>query len=245
MTAIIIDDELHCREVLQMLLELHCPQVQVLALCASAAEGKDAIAVHQPAVVFLDIEMPGGNAFEMLAELDELNFQIIFTTAYDQYAIRAIKYSALDYLLKPIDGNELAEAIDKASKSTNTTEQLQLQQLQASLLQPKDDFKLIIGTSEGSFFIAPMDILYCEGQSNYTHFYLTRDRKMLSSKTLLEYETLLSQHHFFRVHKSFLVNLKHVEAYKSISGTVLLNTGQQVEVSRRRKEALLNALFNK
>jgi two-component system LytT family response regulator len=245
MTSIIIDDELHCREVLQLLLELHCPQVQILALCANSAEGLLAIKTHQPQLVFLDIEMPGGNAFDMLSELNELNFQIIFTTAYDQYAIRAIKYSALDYLLKPIDGNELAEAIDKASKNSNTTQQLQLQQLQASLLQPKDDFKLIIATSEGSFFIAPSDILYCEGQSNYTHFHLTRDRKMISSKTLLEYETLLAQQHFFRVHKSYLVNLKHVEAYKNVTGTVLLNTGKQVEVSRRRKEALLNLLFNK
>src|SRR5215218_7996466 len=117
-TAIIIDDELHCREVLQLLLELHCPHVQILAVCANAQEGIAAIKNKKPTLVFLDIEMPDCNGFDMLNGLEDLTFKVVFTTAYDQYAIRAIKYSALDYLLKPIDGDELKLSVEKAMNQT-------------------------------------------------------------------------------------------------------------------------------
>jgi|688.fasta_scaffold64598_2 two-component system LytT family response regulator len=245
MTAIIVDDELHCREVLRIMLEMHCPEVKVLQECEDGFKAIDAIQLHSPDVVFMDIEMPGMNAFDTLQKLDEINFQIIFTTAYDQYAIKAIKFSALDYLLKPIDADELIAAVTKASEEKEKVQQVQLQQLQHSLQNPGNDFKLMIGTNEGPYFIPTDDILFAEGQNNYTHFHLSRQRRLVASKTLLEFENLLSDQGFLRVHKSYLVNLKYVERYLSKNGTLLLTDGIEVEVSRRRKDEVLNSLFNK
>jgi len=245
MTAIIVDDELHCREVLRIMLEMYCPEVKVLQECEDGFKAIDAIELHSPDVVFMDIEMPGMNAFDTLQKLDEINFQIIFTTAYDQYAIKAIKFSALDYLLKPIDADELKAAVTKASEEKEKVQQVQLQQLQHSLQNPGNDFKLMIATNEGPYFIPTDDILFAEGQNNYTHFHLSRQRRLVASKTLLEFENLLSEQGFLRVHKSFLVNMKYVERYLSKNGTLLLTDGNEVEVSRRRKDEVLNSLFNK
>ena len=244
-TAIVIDDELHCREVLQLLLELHCPQVQLLAVCSNAQEGIKAINEKKPSLVFLDIEMPDCNGFDMLNMVEDLSFKVVFTTAYDQYAIRAIKYSALDYLLKPIDGDELKLSVEKAMQQTETLQQIQLQDLQQNLLHPQSDFKLILTTSDGPFYLSPSDILYGEAHSNYTHFYLTRQRKMIASKTLLEYEMQLAAHGFLRVHKTYLVNMEHADKYNSTRGMLRLHTGQHIEVSRRKKDLVINALFNK
>jgi len=245
MTAIIVDDELHCREVLRIMLEMHCPDVNLLQECEDGFIAIEAINRYHPDIVFMDIEMPGMNAFDTLQKLDKIEFQVIFTTAYDQYAIKAIKFSALDYLLKPIDADELIAAVDKASEQKVQVQQVQLQQLQHSLQNPDSDFKLMISTNEGPYFIPTDDILFAEGQNNYTHFHLSRQRKLVASKTLLEFENLLSDHGFMRVHKSFLVNIKYVERYLSKNGTLLLTNGNEVEVSRRRKDEVLNSLFNR
>jgi two-component system, LytTR family, response regulator len=245
MTAIIVDDELHCREVLRIMLEMHCPDVDLLQECEDGFIAIEAINRLNPDIVFMDIEMPGMNAFDTLQQLDNIEFQVIFTTAYDQYAIKAIKFSALDYLLKPIDADELIAAVAKASEQKVQVQQVQLQQLQHSLQNPDNDFKLMISTNEGPYFIPTDDILFAEGQNNYTHFHLSRQRKLVASKTLLEFENLLSDHGFMRVHKSFLVNFKYVERYLSKNGTLLLTNGNEVEVSRRRKDEVLNSLFNR
>lgn len=245
MKTIIIDDELHCREVLQMLLEIHCPQIKVLATCANGKEGMLAIADYKPDLVFLDIEMPVMNAFDMLQKFDEIPFNIIFTTAYDQYAIKAIRFSALDYLLKPIDGEELATAVLRAEKQQTKVQPQQVQQLKYQMQQPGSDFQLIIHTSDGTYFIPPDEIIYCEGQSNYTHFFLTRSRKMIASRTLLEYENLLTAQGFFRIHKSYLVNLNYIEKFNASKTMVRLRDGNELDVSRRRKDDLINLLFNK
>lgn len=245
MNAIIVDDELHCREVLRIMLEMHCPEITLMRECEDGLSALDAIAALQPDVVFMDIEMPGMNAFDALQQLKEIKFQIIFTTAYDQYAIKAIKFSALDYLLKPIDADELKAAVEKAAGEILPVQQVQIEQLQQSLLNPHNDFKLMISSIEGPYFVATDDIIFAEGQSNYTHFHLTRNRKIIASKTLLEYDNLLVEQGFMRVHKSYLVNLKFVERYLHKNGTILLKDGLEVDVSRRKKDALLNALFNK
>lgn len=245
MTAIIVDDELHCREVLRIMLEMHCPDVDLLQECEDGFIAIEAINRHNPDIVFMDIEMPGMNAFDTLQQLDNIEFQVIFTTAYDQYAIKAIKFSALDYLLKPIDADELIAAVAKASEQKVQVQQVQLQQLQHSLQNPDNDFKLMISTNEGPYFIPTDDILFAEGQNNYTHFHLSRQRKLVASKTLLEFENLLSDHGFLRVHKSFLVNLKYVERYLNKNSTLLLTDGSEVEVSRRKKDEVLNRLFNR
>lgn len=245
MKAIIIDDEFHCREVLRMLLAMHCPQVEVVAECTNGAEGKVAIEAHKPQLVFLDIEMPVMNAFEMLEAFEEIPFGIIFTTAYDTYAIKAIRYSALDYLLKPVDGTELEAAVEKAAKAQAQVQKQQILQLQYQLTRPESGFQLIIHTSDGTYFIPPKDIIYCEGQSNYTHFYLTRSRKLIASRTLLEYENLLTAQGFCRIHKSYLVNLNCIENFNASKTLVRLSTGEALEVSRRKKDELLNLLFSK
>ena len=186
MNAIIVDDELHCREVLRIMLEMHCPNITIMRECEDGLGALNAIATLQPDIVFMDIEMPGMNAFDALQQLNEIKFQIIFTTAYDQYAIKAIKFSALDYLLKPIDADELKAAVEKAADEILPVQQVQIEQLQQSLLNPHNDYKLMITSIEGPYFVATDDIIFAEGQSNYTHFHLTRNRKIIASKTLLE-----------------------------------------------------------
>ena len=185
------------------------------------------------------------NAFDMLQQIPAINFQVIFTTAYDQYAIRAIRFSALDYLLKPIDADELKQAVKKAAAEIQFIEKTQVEQLKHNLADPAEDFKLIVSTSEGSFFIPPADIVYCEGQSNYTWFHLTRNRKMISSKTLKEFENILVEHKFVRIHKSFLVNINYIEKFSAAKTAVILTDKTSLEVSRRRKDEVVNALFNK
>lgn len=245
MKVIIVDDEIHCRDVLRILLEMHCPGIEIVEECEDGYCALAAIEKHNPGIVFMDIEMPGMNAFDTLQKLSVINFHIIFTTAYDQYAIKAIKFSALDYLLKPIDADELVAAIKKATNQEQHTQLQQVQQLQHHLEQPAEDFKLIITNTEGSFFIPPAEIIYCEGRNNYTCFFLTRGRKILCSKTLKEFETMLCSHGFLRIHKSLLVNIHFIERYSSAKIAVILKDNTELAVSRRRKEEVINALFNR
>ncbi|MES2775799.1 MAG: LytTR family DNA-binding domain-containing protein [Bacteroidota bacterium] len=245
MKAIIVDDELHCREVLRILLEMHCPEIEVLQECEDGYIALEAIKQHEPEIVFMDIEMPGMNAFDTLQQMTDINFNIIFTTAYDQYAIKAIKFSALDYLLKPIDADELVAAIAKAKLQAQPTQMQQVEQLQHHLQQPEEDFKLIISNAEGSFFIPPAEIIYCEGRNNYTHFFLTRDRKIVCGKTLKEFENILCSHGFLRIHKSLLANMQFIERFSASRTAVVLKDSTVLEVSRRRKDEVVNALFNR
>jgi two-component system, LytTR family, response regulator len=245
MNAIIVDDELHCREVLRILLSMYCPEVNLIQECADGYEAIVAIETDKPEIVFLDIEMPGMNAFDTLQQIKTINFQIIFTTAYDQYAIRAIKLNALDYLLKPIDADELKAAIEKAKLQAEKPKMQQVLQLQHQLKQPEEDYKLIISNAKGNFYIPPSDIMYCEGRNNYTHFFLTRNRKIVCGKTLKEFEILLCSHGFIRIHKSLLVNIQFIEKFSPAKHAVVLNDDTMLEVSRRRKDEVLNAIFNK
>jgi len=247
MKAIIVDDEKHCRESLQAMLRMHCPDVQVAAVCPDAMTAITTIGTHQPDLVFLDIEMPRMNAFDLLQKLNSIDFEIIFTTAYDQYAIRAIKCSALDYLLKPVDADELKQAVDKLkNRPRHNMEKEQLQQVVSNLSNTaQQDFKLIIATLDGNYFLLPDEIIYCEGNDNYTHFHLTKGRKLVSAKTLKEYEEMLAEQGFLRIHKSYLVNLKYAVKFSKSNSTLILQDYTTLEVSRRKKEAVINALFNK
>jgi two-component system LytT family response regulator len=188
-STVLVDDEISALRTLSGMLEQYCPQIKIIAHASSVSDGVQIIERHKPELVFLDIEMPpGGTAFDVIKQTSSLHFGVIFTTAYDQYAIKAIKFSALDYLLKPIDADELIAAVTKASEEKEKVQQVQLQQLQHSLQNPGNDFKLMIGTNEGPYFIPTDDILFAEGQNNYTHFHLTRQRKLVASKTLLEFD---------------------------------------------------------
>jgi two-component system, LytTR family, response regulator len=244
-TAIITDDELHSRAVLRLLLEMHCPQVRVIAEYENADDLALALEKQQPHIVFLDIEMPGTNVFDMLGGLKKIDFAVIFTTAFDHYAIKAIKFNALDYLMKPVDADELQASVEKAVKRPAPPDKKQIAGVQNQMTGNASDFRLSVPTAEGHYFIQPEDLYYCEGQSNYTKLYLTRGRTVLCAKTLKEFEDALQSHGFMRVHKSILANLRYVDKLLPGKYIAVLHNGTQIEVSRRKKDELFNALFNK
>jgi two-component system LytT family response regulator len=242
--AIIIDDEAKGRQALKQKLADYCPQVNVVAEATNGEEGIEVIEQHHPQLIFLDIEMPRMNGFEMLNNIKEKNFQVIFTTAYDQYAIKAIRYSAFDYLLKPIDIEELRSAVDKVSNAENIDTKKQAELLQQNISHPKKLLnKLAIPTLDGLFFYNIADIIYLEAQSNYTNLYFTNKIKVTASKTLKEFEELLPTDMFFRPHHSYLINLNYIKRYiKGDGGQVELENGAYIDVSRRKKEEFLKAI---
>jgi two-component system, LytTR family, response regulator len=243
-TAIIIDDEAKGRLALREKLSAYCPQIKVLAEAANGAEALLLIQHHQPQLVFLDIEMPRMNGFEMLNELPEKNFHIIFTTAYDQYAIKAIKYAAFDYLLKPIDIEELRTAVSKLDNTKTNQTKKQVELLRENMQEPKKQLnKLAIPTLEGLLFYDIGDIVHLEANSNYTNIYLANKTKITASKTLKELEELLPENIFFRTHHSYLINLNYIKRYiKGDGGQIELQNGIYVDVSRRKKEEFLKVI---
>jgi two-component system, LytTR family, response regulator len=240
--AILIDDEVHCLDTLSILLNENCPQVEVMHRCGSAKEGLVAIEKYQPTLVFLDIEMPLMNGFELLEMFPELPFAVIFTTSYDQYAIKAIRFSALDYLLKPIDPKELMTAVNKAATLKNTPTSGQLKMLIDQLHYRENGFtKFAVPTAEGFEMIPAETVIRCEADDNYTHLFLKNKNKITACRTLKEMEEQLSDFKYFvRVHHSYIVNLNEVDKYiRGEGGYLIMSDGTTVNVSRSRKEALL------
>ena len=243
--ALIIDDEKHCSDNLQWQLNQYCPEVEVTSICNSAEKGLDEICHQQPQLIFLDVEMPGMSGFEMLEKLKEISFDIVFTTAFNQYAIRAIKFGALDYLVKPIDKDELRVAIDKVIKRTNGETLKQLTALLTHIRKSNDlSFqKIALPTLHGYELIPLNNIMYCESKSNYTNIYLNNSQQILVSRTLKDIEELLNAEPFFRVHNSFLVNLQYAVRYiRGEGGSLVLNNDITVPVSRNKKEELLTLI---
>jgi two-component system LytT family response regulator len=239
--AILVDDEKHCRETLSIQLGKYCSEVQLLAQCSSAVQGLEAIAQYQPDVVFLDVEMPKMNGFEMLQQFSHISFDVIFTTGYDAYAIKAIRFSAIDYLLKPIDKEELRKAVGKVRQKTshNLNQQLDilLQRLGTRQVPLQ---KIALPTLDGFELVLIENILHCEADSNYTHVVLKHAKKVLVSRTLKEIEELLDGHAFLRVHHSYLVNLNEIVRYiRGEGGYVIMSDNTSITVSRSRKDALL------
>ena len=242
--AIIVDDEPHSCKVLSTLLERYCAEVKVLAVCHSAEEGLAAIQQYQPRLVFLDVEMPRMNGFEMLEQLPEINFDLIFITSYDQYAIKAFRFSAVDYLLKPIDRTELQKAVRKVMAHSPKQLSQQLDILLQKINSSASTYKLALPTMEGLQIIPADDIVYCESDSNYTTIYLKNKQKVVVPRTLKEIEELLEDHPFVRAHHSYLVNLNEISKYvKGEGGYLVMNDGSQIDVSRSRRELLLKKLL--
>ncbi|MDB5239560.1 MAG: LytTR family two component transcriptional regulator [Spirosoma sp.] len=242
--ALIIDDEPNSAETLRLWLS-HLPRVEVVDVCTSAYAGLTAIQDKQPDVVFLDIEMPYLNGFDLLASLPTVNFSVVFTTAYNHYAIRAIRFSALDYLLKPIDLDELQRAVDSARQRKEARQTTQQYRVFFDNLKNQSQAlnKLTLATQEGYLFVPIGEIVRCESDRNYTQFHLTNGRPVLVSKNLGEFEELLTDYNFFRVHNSHLVNLGHVRRYlRTEGGQLELTDGSIIDVSRRRKDELLARL---
>jgi len=239
--AIIIDDEVHCIKTLAMLLKEYCPEVKVMKQCGDAKEGLAIIEELKPDLVFLDIEMPVMNGFELLEQVTDIAFEIIFTTSYDQYAIKAIRFSALDYLLKPVDPEELQRAVNKAGQRRHNQFPQQFEILLQKLHQPVSPVqKIALPTMEGLQMIPVSSIISCASDSNYTLFFLKNMQKLVVSRPLKEMEEMLEEYHFLRVHNSYLVNLNEIDKYvKGEGGYLVMTDGTNIDVSRSKKEVLL------
>lgn len=244
--AVIIDDERIGRETLIRLLEQYCPNITVVATADSVANAKVVIAKHRPHLVFLDIEMPFSSGFELLKETHAEKFEVIFTTAYDQYAIRAIRSSALDYLLKPIDRDELIAAVAKAEQKLSGQNHLS-QSLEVLLENLKhattEHSKIALPTDDGLILVHVQNIIRCEADGNYTRFFMQGREELLVCKTLKEFDAILTEMNFLRVHHSHLVNIGHVKKYvRGEGGQVIMSDTATVPVSRRKKDELIRKL---
>lgn len=245
--TIIIDDEPPCIRNLAAMLQRYCPQVAVVATCESGEQGIERIGELKPDLVFLDVEMPVLNGFDMLARLKQIDFDLVFTTSYDEYALRAFKVNAVDYLLKPIDREELIKAVSKIrTQPLHQPLAEQLQNLLHSYLAPNSSpARVALPSSDGLQFIAPENILSCESEDNYTHIRLKEGQKLLISITLGDVEQMLPPNSFVRVHRSFLVNLKEIHKFiRRDGGYLVLSDGSEIPVSRYKKDELMKLFTN-
>lgn len=246
MKVLIIDNDASIREGLKILLEKLCLQVTSINQADGVATGLEAIAEIKPDVVFLDVEMDDGTGMDLVKQLnDAVNFQLIFITAHNKYAVDAFKLSAIDFLLKPIDSVELIESIERAEKNIKTQHlNKQIQILQDSLSEIKNyDKKIALKDSESIYFIKVSDIIRCKAEGPYTEFYLNSNQKITISKSLKEYEELLEQFGFIRTHHSHLINIKHVSRFDKMNGgTLVLDNKDEVPVSQRKREQILELL---
>lgn len=238
--SVIVDDEYKSRESMRILLEEFCDSVEVCALCQNVDEGIQAIRKFKPEVVFLDVQMQRETGFDLLTKIQNINFEVIFTTAHSEYAIKAFKFSAIDYLLKPIDLEELKFAINKVNKKLYDNISLRLEHLVQNLRSTSENYKLALPTSDGLFFVKVSDIIYCEASSNYTEIVTGDGKKHLVSRTLKEYDDMLTDHNFYRIHNSYLINLNAIKKYvRGEGGYVVMNNDRSLDVSKRKKEGFL------
>jgi two-component system, LytTR family, response regulator len=243
--AIIIDDEASSRNSLRQKIISHCSNVDIITECESGEDGLRAIEEKQPDIVFLDVEMPRMNGFTMLQQLTNRSFELIFTTAYDHYAIKAIRYSALDYLVKPIEVEELKESIKKAKeKREHNIPNARVETLLYNLLDEKNlHNRIAVPSMEGLQFAEINDIIYLQAESNYTIIWLRSSPKMTASKTLKDFEDLLSPQVFLRIHHSYIINKNYVQKYiRGEGGQVVMSNGTTLDVARRKKEEFLKAI---
>ncbi len=244
---LIVDDEPAAGNILKILIEKNISVDSSVCYSSKPAEALVLLETFAPTLVMLDIEMPGMSGFDFLNKATNSNFDVIFTTAFDKYAIKAIRFSALDYLLKPVDKIELQNALNRHILKQQNHPQRQL--LVSNLLnnlQQKDQqtFKLALSTTEGVSFFEPRNIICCEGENNYTRFFFTNHKPILVSKTLGEYEEILTDYQFIRIHKSYLVNSKHIVKLDR-ENLVWLSDGKSLAVSKRRKEKVTQMLMHK
>lgn len=239
--VVLIDDEKNALEMMEWLLRTYCPGVKIEAMCMGAEEGMQAISTHRPDLVFLDIEMPRMNGFDLLEKFDTIFFDVVFCTAYDQFAIKAFKYAALNYLLKPIDPQELKETIQRVEKKAAIPVKEQLDLLFTSIQQQKPTVsRIALTTGDGMIFVSTSDILYCQADSNYTIVVLTNGKKIMVSKVLKDIDEALSGDDFFRIHNSYLINLNHIQKYvRGDGGYLIMSDGASILISRSRRQEFM------
>ena len=244
--TMLVDDEPRGLSALRRLLELYCPEVKIVGECQDTRSAMEMIAVEEPELVFLDVAMPDKNGFDLLNELSPVRFEVIFVTAHNEYTIQAFKYSAVDYLLKPVEEELLIEAVRRAGQ--RIADKASAQQVDTFLynlhnVQNPAEMKLCIPDMKGFRVVQLSDVVYCESESSYTIFYLLNGQRITASKSIMEYELLLEHSGFCRVHKSFLVNLHHIKEYiRGEGGSVVLTNDQAIEVSRRKKEVFMTRM---
>lgn len=243
--AILVDDEQNNLDNLLRLLQKHCPGVEVVATASTAGEAEDRIRTQNPELVFLDIQMPGKNGFHLLKALPYPSFEVIFVTAYDQYGIQAIKFSALDYLLKPVNVTELKAAVEKATAKISSQKQnRQLENLLRLLQQNQQEHCIALPTAKETRFVKTEQIVRCESSNSYTTFHFAGGEKLLVAKPIFEYDELLSDYGFIRCHQSHLVNRKYIKSWmKGDGGYLLLQEGTPLPVSRQRKEKVMKLIL--
>ncbi len=239
--CIIIDDEEKNIKLLRQMLEMHCRQLNVVATSTDAAKGVQLIEELKPELVFLDVEMPGMNGFDLLKELEPVAFEVIFVTAYSHYAVEAFEHQATGYITKPVNTEKLVAAVNAAIKRTaeKGINKNLFSLLEQNTRQAAPD-KIPLSTTNGLVFVKIADIMYCESSGNYTHFFLCDDKKIVVSRQLGEYEKLLPTNNFTRIHDKYIINLSYIKEYiKGSGGEVVLENGKEIPVATRRKEDFL------
>jgi len=242
--ALLIDDEERATDSLRLMIEKMVPEIEQVKVCNDARKAAEIIHEFQPGLVFLDIQMPHLNGFQLLEKMPNKNFKLIFTTAYNEYAIQAIRFSAFDYLLKPVDVEELQASVQRFLQTQQDYKQQYdlLKNIMHNIQSPSsDEFRLALPTKEGVHYLQPAQIIRCEAVGNYTKFFIEGGKHYLISKTLGEYDVLLTPQQFIRTHKSHLVNKKFI-SFIDHDGFAVLKDKSKVEVSRRRKEEVMEAL---
>jgi two-component system LytT family response regulator len=244
MRTVIIDDEQNCIESLVFDLQKHCKEIEIVETCTSPKQGLVAIRKQKPDLVFLDVQMPWMNGFEMLEVLEQIDFAIIFTTAHDQFAAKAFRLSAIDYLLKPIDVNDLKEGVKKAAeKIIQKSSAANIDNLLHNINTPEIKQRVAFAGREGYEFVEAGSIIYAQAEGAYTHVFLPDKRKIVVSRTLSDIEEMLPASQFLRIHHSTVVNLNHVtHFFKTDGGYVVLDNGEKLVVSKSKKEGLMERL---
>ena len=242
--CIIVDDEERSRESLKNMVTNFCPGVEVSALCQNISESVEAITQYRPDLVFLDVQMKRETGFDLFTHIDKVNFEVVFTTAHSEYAIKAIRFSAVDYLLKPIDIEELRSAVKRMEHRKSNTISDRLNHLLTNLKQNNTrKYRLALPTVDGTTFITAEDVMYCHADGNYTEIFTYDGKKYIVSRPLKEYEDLLHDQNFFRIHHSWLINLDAVKRYvKGDGGQVIMRDDATLDVSRRKKEGFLQRI---
>lgn len=245
--CVIVDDESKAREILVEMLKLYCSNVEVVGQAQNVKTAFEVINEEEPDLVLLDIKMPDGSGFDLLNKFSNINFKVIFITAHEEYAIKAFRFSALDYLLKPIDPSDLMSAIEKISatpEDNGINEQFDAFKSNYFEEESHGDKRIVLKTQENIYVIYLKDVIRCQSEKNYTYFYFTNRERIIVSKTLKEFDDLLSEFKFMRVHRSHLINLKYIDRFeKNDGGMVIMTDGTKVEVSHRKKDSLINYIL--
>jgi two-component system, LytTR family, response regulator len=239
--ALIIDDEPGIRKMMSLMLKQYCPDIHIAGEADSVVSGYEAIRDMRPDLVFLDIKMDDGTGFELLEKFDKVDFHVIFITAFEEYAVKAFRFSAIDYLLKPLEAEELIVAVEKLKHLLNAEQDLRVTTLIRNMKEgSKEDKKVVLRTQDRFHFVKVSEILYCESDGNYTTFYLESGSKIMVSKSLKEYDDILAEYSFYRPHKSYLINLTFVTGFdKAEGGYIIMKNNARIPISSRKKEEFL------